>query len=281
MATTQSLEKMKADDLVSELSVDKPSADTESLVKVSSVEAALQPASVSQTTAVATIANGLDQKVDSESLSTQALAERRKARNKAANRAAVQLLCDTYPQTFSQTNIRPLKIGIQEDLVADGKVSRGKIKRGLASYVRIPAYLRSFKEGQPRIDLTGIQAGEVSASDAAYALTRLGKRKVLKHKMRKDTHQPPQKVTEKGHFKSARGQDWATRSVRQANKSHQAKDSKDKNNSKNRNSSKDRKAKQASLDTGQVSQVTDSTQKLDHQQRLAAKLNQLISKHKH
>jgi ProP effector len=100
-------------------------------------------------------------------------AERKKAKSRAANRAAVELLCETYPQTFSFAKPRPLKIGIQEDLVADGKLSQTKIKRGLASYVRAFGYLKSQTDAAPRINVLGEAEGAVTAEEAAHALTKL------------------------------------------------------------------------------------------------------------
>ena len=100
-------------------------------------------------------------------------AERKKAKSRAANRAAVELICETYPQTFCFSKPRPLKIGIQEDLVADGKLSQTKIKRGLASYVRAFGYLKSQTDAAPRINLLGEAEGAVTADEAAHALTKL------------------------------------------------------------------------------------------------------------
>jgi len=100
-------------------------------------------------------------------------ADRKKAKSRAANRAAVELICETYPQTFSFAKPRPLKIGIQEDLVADGKLSQTKIKRGLASYVRAFGYLKSQTDAAPRINLLGEAEGAVTAGEAAHALTKL------------------------------------------------------------------------------------------------------------
>ncbi|NRA16177.1 MAG: ProQ/FinO family protein [Oceanospirillaceae bacterium] len=96
-----------------------------------------------------------------------------KAKNRAGNQAALALLIETYPETFSRTNIRPLKIGIQDDLIADDKVAKNKIKRALASYVRAPNYFRAMKQDADRIDLTGSSAGKVSESEAEYAKTQL------------------------------------------------------------------------------------------------------------
>jgi ProP effector len=100
-------------------------------------------------------------------------AERKKAKSRAANRAAVELLCETYPQTFAFAKPKPLKIGIQEDLVADGKLSQTKIKRGLASYVRAFGYLKSQTDGTARINLAGEAEGAVTAGEAAHAASKL------------------------------------------------------------------------------------------------------------
>ncbi|MCO4836748.1 MAG: ProQ/FinO family protein [Oceanospirillaceae bacterium] len=112
--------------------------------------------------------------VTSESVTPQiSAAQRKKAKSRAANRAAVELICETYPQTFCFAKPRPLKIGIQEDLVADGKLSQTKIKRGLASYVRAFGYLKSQTDAAPRINLLGEEQGFVTADEAAHALTKL------------------------------------------------------------------------------------------------------------
>lgn len=96
-----------------------------------------------------------------------------KAKNRAANQAALQLLMDTYPQVFSRENVRPLKIGIQDDLIADDKVAKNKIKRALASYVRAPQYFRSLQEGADRINLAGEASGQVTAEEAEHAKGKL------------------------------------------------------------------------------------------------------------
>jgi len=96
-----------------------------------------------------------------------------KAKNRASNQAALAMLIELYPQTFSRTNIRPLKVGIQDDLIADEKVAKNKIKRALASYVRAPNYFRAMKLDVERIDLAGKDAGKVTESEAEYAKTQL------------------------------------------------------------------------------------------------------------
>ncbi len=96
-----------------------------------------------------------------------------KAKNRAGNQAALAVLIETYPETFSRTNIRPLKIGIQDDLVTDEKVAKNKIKRALASYVRAPNYFRAMKLDSDRIDLSGAASGKVTESEAEYAKLQL------------------------------------------------------------------------------------------------------------
>jgi len=98
-----------------------------------------------------------------------------KSKNRSANQAAIALIADTYPKAFSRDKVRPLKIGIQEDLVADGKLPAGKIKRALASYVRSPLYYKSMQLGAERVDLQGNAAGVVSELEAAHAKEMLKK----------------------------------------------------------------------------------------------------------
>lgn len=96
-----------------------------------------------------------------------------KSKNRAANMAALQLLLEAYPKTFDRNNVRPLKIGIQEDLIADDKVSKNKIKRALASYVRSLNYYRSLREGVDRVDINGEPAGQVTKDESDYAKQKL------------------------------------------------------------------------------------------------------------
>lgn len=98
-----------------------------------------------------------------------------KSKNRNANIAAIGLICETYPKTFNRETVRPLKIGIQEELLADEKMSKGKIKRALASYVRAPAYYRSLQAGAQRVDLQGEDAGEVTEQEAEHAKAMLKK----------------------------------------------------------------------------------------------------------
>jgi ProP effector len=172
------------------------------------------------------------------------VAERKKAKSRAANRAAVQLLCESYPQTFSVSEPKPLKIGIQEDLVTDGKISQNKIKRGLASYVRIYAYLRAQSEGAARVDLLGEEAGQVTASEAAHAASKLPAQRPAKPKNSNNKQ--------------------VKRAVRRPPKSRK------------------NPAQKKTVPQGQanVKKADNPFQGLDDNQRMASKLDLLLNKHK-
>lgn len=181
--------------------------------------------------------------------SDAAAAERKKAKSRAANRAAVQLLCETYPQTFSITEPKPLKIGIQEELIADGKLSQNKIKRGLASYVRAYAYLRSQKDGAERVNLLGEADGAVTADEAAHAASKL-------------PAQREPKPRNKG--PKPEGKRGARRPNKTAKQSQQ------------------RQAQRAMKGHGdaKVEKAENPFKGLDDGQRMASKLDMLLNKHK-
>ena len=85
----------------------------------------------------------------------------------------MQLLADAYPEIFTLENAKPLKIGIHEDLAADGKLSKTKIRKALATYVRQIAYYECLNAGAARVNLLGEASGEVTADDAKHAQERL------------------------------------------------------------------------------------------------------------
>ena len=181
--------------------------------------------------------------------SEAAAAERKKAKSRAANRAAVQLLCETYPQTFSITEPKPLKIGIQEELIADGKLSQNKIKRGLASYVRAYAYLRSQKDGAERVNLLGEADGAVTADEAAHAASKL-----------------PAQREPKPRNKGAKPE--GKRGARRPNKTAKQ--------------SQQRQAQRAMKGHGdaKIEKAENPFKGLDDGQRMASKLDMLLNKHK-
>lgn len=90
----------------------------------------------------------------------------------------VELLRAYFPACFKEMKeIKPLKIGIKQDLVKylstrDDIVLGDKacMVSSLAYYVSSAAYHRNVIEGSTRIDLEGNAAGLVTAEEAQYSL---------------------------------------------------------------------------------------------------------------
>ncbi|GLR63642.1 ProQ/FINO family protein [Marinospirillum insulare] len=81
----------------------------------------------------------------------------------------------TYPRAFMPGQPQPLKIGIHEELLAVEGGDMKKIRRALASYVKVPRYLRCMKTGAVRLDLKGNNAGFVTQEEAEFASEHLQK----------------------------------------------------------------------------------------------------------
>src|SRR5271167_2764762 len=71
--------------------------------------------------------------------------------------------------TLDPTLIRPVKLGIKDDLYAQCAISRRRITAALRSYCNSEHYLRASAEGAPRIGLAGEPAGTVTATEARHA----------------------------------------------------------------------------------------------------------------
>ncbi|OPX54277.1 hypothetical protein BTE48_15165 [Oceanospirillum multiglobuliferum] len=97
---------------------------------------------------------------------------------------------ERYPNAFSKMTVQPLKIGIHEDLSEKEILPDHWIRRALASYVRQPRYLRTIKSGAVRLDLTGSNAGFVTAEEAQHAKAQL-------EEIRKQRQQKEQQLKEK------------------------------------------------------------------------------------
>lgn len=89
----------------------------------------------------------------------------------------VELLKAHFPSCFKELKeIRPLKIGIKQDLVkhlgAREDIVIGDkacMVNSLAYYVNSVAYHKSMTEGSMRIDLDGQEVGPVTAEEARYS----------------------------------------------------------------------------------------------------------------
>jgi len=89
----------------------------------------------------------------------------------------IALLAGRYPKTFfvSGKKRKPLKVGIYHDLLAAlrGLVDGQELSLTLHYYTGDIDYLKATKQGQPRFDLNGDVAGEVTDEEELYAKTRL------------------------------------------------------------------------------------------------------------
>jgi ProP effector len=89
--------------------------------------------------------------------------------------SAISELVAAFPAAFTldPTLVRPVKLGIRDDLYAQTTVSRGRISAALRSYCRSASYLRASTEGAVRIDLAGEPAGTVNATEARHTMEEL------------------------------------------------------------------------------------------------------------
>ncbi len=108
--------------------------------------------------------------------------EKSKAKQKPAwleqAQYGVELLKAYFPNCFKELkDVRPLKIGIKQDLVKQlgGREDivigdKACMVNSLAYYVNSVAYHKNMTEGTMRIDLDGQDAGLVTAEEAHYSV---------------------------------------------------------------------------------------------------------------
>ncbi len=92
----------------------------------------------------------------------------------------VELLKAYFPECFREMNdVKPLKVGIKQDLVKrlstlENIVTEDKacMVKSLAYYVNTASYHRSVVAGATRVDLDGQPASEVTAEEAKYSVDR-------------------------------------------------------------------------------------------------------------
>jgi ProP effector len=85
--------------------------------------------------------------------------------------AAMIELAAAFPAAFTldPTLVRPMKLGIKDDLNVRSAISHRRIKAALRSYCNSVHYLRASADGAVRIDLAGAPAGTVIATEALHA----------------------------------------------------------------------------------------------------------------
>jgi sRNA-binding protein len=97
--------------------------------------------------------------------------------SKGANKvgATIAELAAAFPAaiTLDPTQVRPMKLGIKDDLFDQATISHRRIAAALRSYCNSVHYLRATTEGAIRIDLAGIASGAVTATEARHAVEAL------------------------------------------------------------------------------------------------------------
>src|SRR3990167_9340334 len=96
---------------------------------------------------------------------------------------ALAWLAERFPETFDNTTrIRPLKIGIMNDILelnADAAavvISRSKLREAVVVFTRRLDYLTCLKAQEMRVDLNGNAISPVSPEEAENAATQIKKR---------------------------------------------------------------------------------------------------------
>jgi sRNA-binding protein len=91
-------------------------------------------------------------------------------------RTNLAVLAELFPATFTEAIFeghKPLKLGIDRDLVELGVLTLPEVKAAMRHYVNRVMYNRACVVGAPRYDLAGNAVGVVSESEAECALARL------------------------------------------------------------------------------------------------------------
>jgi sRNA-binding protein len=93
----------------------------------------------------------------------------------SATETTIAELVVAFPAAFTHdpTLVRPVKLGIKDDIYTQSAISRRRITAALRSYCNSVHYLRVSTEGAVRIDLTGEPAGTVTTTEARHATERL------------------------------------------------------------------------------------------------------------
>jgi sRNA-binding protein len=95
---------------------------------------------------------------------------------------SVKWLEKAYPKCFNCKNPKPLKKGIMQDILKEGRWTESKTSlRAIVSfYVGSPLYHQAILEGSFRYDLRGEKVEEIRESEKEFSENRLEKTRVNK-----------------------------------------------------------------------------------------------------
>ena len=93
--------------------------------------------------------------------------------------ALITLLAERFPACFAifERRRRPLKVGINQDIIAAVGLAPDELGRALRRYTQADGYLAKLRAGAARIALDGQAAGAVTEDEAKAAAALLAKRK--------------------------------------------------------------------------------------------------------
>ncbi|MFT2098184.1 ProQ/FINO family protein [Marinomonas sp. 2405UD66-6] len=98
--------------------------------------------------------------------------QKKRQKNQRNNRRLIKMLEDRYPKAFDWNQPKPLKVGIDQDMVLDDDFNASKQKRALAAYTRSDRYKKCLLSGQPRVDLEGIAINDEPALPKSMSPTK-------------------------------------------------------------------------------------------------------------
>lgn len=106
-----------------------------------------------------------------------------KNKSKKARSDALVWLAATFPSAFDNSiRIRPLKLGVMEDLLqyadqaAAVGISKSKLREAVVLFTRRLDYLACLKAREVRVDLQGNEVSTVTEEEASYAAAKIKKR---------------------------------------------------------------------------------------------------------
>ncbi len=114
---------------------------------------------------------------------TEVINKTQKNKSKKARSEALSWLAQSFPQVFDNSlRIRPLKIGIMDDILAYADqaeacgISRSKLREAVVVFTRRIDYLTCLKAREIRVDLTGEPVAAVTEEEAEKAASKIKKR---------------------------------------------------------------------------------------------------------
>ena len=143
-----------------------------------------------------------------------------------------------YPNCFNKEDLKPLKVGIRDDIRAEHpEINKRALKSALKAYCGSKAYLNNLKVGNKRINLAGEEVDVITEAGEQYGTNKLNKiaRAEERSEQNKILHKAQVKAEQVNKAKKAAAKEKAEtladakaekKAAEQAKKLEQAKESK-------------------------------------------------------